>query len=301
MLNGHEDLKPTLNEGRYVFQEADKILGEDASPILAELAEKNVLNPYLVDVEVSCPECGSGMLKDRYLCPFCGSFNLSKGTLMEHYGCGAVDFLEKFLRNGEYVCPKCNKPLKLVGTDYRKIENIYRCGGCKRSFSLPSIVHSCLKCEASFNHEGAKLNQVFGYRLNGELRNEITANCAIEAPLSEVLEKAGYSVDSPGMLLGSSGVDHAFDVVARKGEEVVAVSIASGVDEVGATAVVAHFAKAFDSRPTRSMIVAFPKLSGEAKKLATLYGIEVVEAEDIGEIRKKFEEAFATGGEEENA
>jgi rRNA maturation endonuclease Nob1 len=287
MINGHENLEPKLQEGKYVFQEVSKILGEKMGSIFKELAEKRVLKPYLVDIEVTCPQCASEKLKDRYLCPFCGSFKLIRRTLIEHYSCGTVDFLKKFLKNDEYICPKCNKPLKLIGVDYRRLDNVYRCESCKKIFSLPNIIHKCLLCGTIFSYEKAKLKKVFGYILNEDIKHEIIANCVIEAPLVEILKERGYSVNSPGMLRGSSGIDHMFDIVAIR-DKVIAIAVASDTKAIGSEHIIEHFAKAFDSQPTYSIIIASPKLNDEAKKLATLYGIKIIEGEVIEEIKEKF-------------
>jgi predicted RNA-binding Zn-ribbon protein involved in translation (DUF1610 family) len=293
MINEIEYLEPKLDKEGYTFPTLDKILGKKSIPIIEELAKKGILKPYLIDVEIVCPKCNSNSLKDKYLCPFCMSFNLEKKTLIEHYACGAVDFLEKFIHDNEYICPKCNKTLKLIGADYRKIENAYTCKECGKNFSLPNIIHKCLNCDNSFNYEEAKLNQVFGYKLNEDLRNEIIANSIIEDPLIEILEGKGYSVSSLGMLPGLSGVNHVFDLIARKNEEVIAITIASDVEEVGVEVITSHFAKVYDSHPTKSIIIAFPKLSNEAKKLASLYAIDVIEGETIEKIKEKFKEKTA--------
>ncbi|MEM3061622.1 MAG: hypothetical protein QW265_04355, partial [Candidatus Bathyarchaeia archaeon] len=184
-----EYLEPKFGKEGYTYPAVDKILGKKTSPILEDLAKKEILKPYLVGIEIVCPKCNSSSLKDKYLCPFCTSFNLEKKTLIEHYACGVVDSLEKFLHDGEYICPKCNKTLKLIGTDYRKFENVYLCNECGKNFSLPNVVHECLNCNHSFNYEEAKINQVFGYKLNEDLRDEIIANVIIETPLVEILER----------------------------------------------------------------------------------------------------------------
>ncbi|MEM3522548.1 MAG: restriction endonuclease [Candidatus Bathyarchaeia archaeon] len=289
MVNEVEYLEPKLDKEGYKFPTLNKILGEKSISILEELVEKGILKHYLVDVEIICPKCNSSILKDKYVCPFCTSFNLERKTLIEHYACGAVDFLEKFIHDDKYVCPKCNKTLKLIGTDYRKIENIYICRECGKNFSLPNIVHKCLICNHAFNYEEAKLNQVFGYKLNEDLKNEIIVNSVIEDPLIKILKKEGYSTESFGTLLGISGVNHTFELIARKNSEVIAITIVSDVKEVGVDVVTSHFAKAYDAHPTKSMIIAFPKLSNEAKKLANLYAIDVIEGETIEEIKKRFE------------
>ncbi|MBS7656124.1 hypothetical protein KEJ50_06480 [Candidatus Bathyarchaeota archaeon] len=290
MINGHEDLKPKLQNGIYTFQEVNEILGNEANLILEELAEKEILKPYLVDMEVTCPKCASKKLKVKYLCPFCNSFKLTKGTLIEHYGCGAVDYLEKFLKDNEYICPKCNKNLKLIGVDYRKLDNIYRCEECKKIFSLPDILHICLDCESSFNYEGVKLTQVYGYRLNENFRDEIIANCVVEVQLTELLKGYGWLVEHPGILTGSSEVNHAFDIIARKNKETIAITVASDVKEVEAEVIISHFAKVYDSKPTKSVVIASPKLSNEAGKLANLYMIKIIEGETVEEIKGKFKD-----------
>jgi len=300
IVNKAGKLEPKLSKNGYTFLTLNKILGKDPIPILEELAKEEIIKPYLVDVEVVCPKCSSNELKEKYLCPFCMSFNLERKTLIEHYACGVVDSLEKFIHNGEYICPKCNKTLKLIGTDYRKIYNVYVCKECGKNFSIPNIFHKCLNCDYLFNHEEAKLNKVFGYKLNEDLENEIIANCIIETPLIDILKKEGYSVNSLDTLKGLSGINHVFDLIARKNDEIIAITIASDVEEVGVEAVTGHFMKVYDSHPTKSIMIAFPKLSNEAKKLANLYAIDLIEGESIEEIKEKFKNMFRSVLEEKS-
>ena len=59
--------------------------------VLDGLVRKGYLNAELVDKMVLCQTCGSGNLRIVKSCPKCGSLNLHKECLIEHFSCGAVE------------------------------------------------------------------------------------------------------------------------------------------------------------------------------------------------------------------
>ena len=288
-INGHEQLKPIWNGNGYSFPELSKLLGaSDVVPLLDELVSNGLYERYIVDSEPACPECGlSSHVHHRYVCPFCQSRNLRKGVLIEHYRCGYIDFSEKFSRNGDLICPKCSTRLKLIGTDYRRIEDLFRCLNCGKDFSLPNFSCQCYSCSVTFTLEKARVHSIYGYKFNEQMRSEVTANCVIEAPLASLLREKGYEVETLKALKGSSGVEHIFDIVAAENGKHMVFAIASGAGEIGNEVVVSYFAKVFDIAPHRSFLIALMKLADEARKLAALYGLEVIEGESLEEVLKR--------------
>jgi len=263
------------------------------APLLDELASNGLYERYIVDSEPACPECGSSShVHYRYECSFCQSRSLRKGVLIEHYGCGYIDFSEKFSRNGDLICPKCSGKLKLIGTDYRRIENLFRCLNCGKDFSIPNLLGRCRVCNVGFSPENAGIRPIYGYKFNEQMRSEVTANCIIEAPLTSLLREKGYEVETLKALKGSSGIEHLFDIVATEDGKHIVFAIASGTAEIGSEFVVSYFAKIFDVAPHRSVLIALPKLAEEARKLAGLYGLEVVEGESLEEVLKRLRPRF---------
>ena len=297
-IGGHEEIEPVRERCDYSFPEVNKLLGiEDAKPLLEELASKGFYSRKVVDHIPSCPNCGSLELYDKYTCPYCHKENLTKGVMLEHYACGHVDFLEKFERDGDLICPKCGKKLKLVGTDYRRIENLFVCSNCNRKFSVPDVQHVCSACNISFSYDKAELKPVYSYAFNEKMRGRVMAEYAVALPIAESLRKKGYTVSAPGMLGGKSGAVHTFDIVASKGGKNTVLSMHSAGD--ANQALVALFAKSLDINPERAILISLGGLNVEAKRLAQLYGIETLEGKDAEEVignLHRFLDAIPEGG-----
>ncbi|MGD2066182.1 MAG: recombinase zinc beta ribbon domain-containing protein, partial [Candidatus Bathyarchaeota archaeon] len=74
------------------------------------------------------------------------------------------DFRSKFEKDGVLVCPKCGKKLKVIGVDYRKIENWYRCSN-KHVFGQPNFKFECSKCGGRFSLEDTRIEMLHKYNL----------------------------------------------------------------------------------------------------------------------------------------
>jgi hypothetical protein len=57
-------------------------------------------------------------------------------------------------------------------------------------------------------------------------------------------------------------------------------------DTVSEQPVIALFAKIYDVSPDSAYLIAIPKLNENAKKMAELYNIKVIEARDAKEVMK---------------
>jgi hypothetical protein len=58
----------------------------------------------------------------------------------------------------------------------------------------------------------------------------------------------------------------------------------SATDEVGPRDVIAFFAKVYDTKPPRALLVAMPKLSREAQRLGAMYGVDIIGASSPDEV-----------------
>jgi len=103
--------------------------------------------------EISCGQCGSVRIAQNFFCPSCHSSNFKQGKLIEHFKCGNVSIDESYKNN---TCPKCNKEIKIIGVDYKAIDNYYLCNDCKEKFPEPVQDYICVKCNNKFALEKAK-------------------------------------------------------------------------------------------------------------------------------------------------
>jgi transcription elongation factor Elf1 len=287
------ELKPTFDPKLgYRYAEIEAIMG-DASKVedfLNRLYEAKVIERKLYDKILFCPSCGSQNVSTHYCCPYCKSFNIQKGSLIEHVKCGYMDVEENFRKGGKLVCPKCHEELKKPEVDYRKAGIWCTCKDCGKSFDIPVTRHFCRECQTEFTFEEVEIRDVYSYTLNEEVKGEITTSWIFVAPIKEFLVESGFEVETPAFLKGKSGANHMFDIAAYRKEitkKVTVMDVATATEDiVSEQPVIALFAKIYDVAPDSAFLIAIPKLSENAKKMAELYNIKVIEARDSKEVMK---------------
>ncbi|UCD72771.1 MAG: hypothetical protein JSW01_04785 [Candidatus Bathyarchaeota archaeon] len=293
-LQGHRSIIPSPSNGDAPFPEVAKILraNMDIVLLLEEMASCGIYLRRRIYSKPACSNCGSINVSYKYVCPLCGGHDLDKGVRIEHHECGHVDFQTQFEKGRELICPKCGKELKLLGTDYHRLEGFILCNECKREFSIPKIVQTCLSCGVECSFEKADIKPIFGYILNENLNSEIISYCSIEPPIVEFLETHGYEVEAPGKLGGESGTDHLFDIVATQGERAIVFTLANGSSETDEDFAINLLGRFSDVHADRAVLVSTPRLSNTAKRLLEFYGIEHVEGETKEEIVERLSAVF---------
>jgi hypothetical protein len=113
-----------------------------------------------------------------------------------------------------------------------------------------------------------------------------------EAQVIEFFRNRGFNVTAPVTVRGISGFDETFDISATKGQEEIMLDIAAGESAVGPEKVVAFFAKIFDTKPRRPILICIPTMNHDAKSLATMYKMETVTSTDIDGVLSKLSETF---------
>ena len=287
------ELKPVFDpKFGYRYAEVEAILGDAAKveDFLNRLYEAKVIERKLYDKMLYCPSCGSQNISTHYCCPYCKSFNIEKGSLVEHVKCGYMDVEENFRKGGKLVCPKCHEELKKPEVDYRKAGIWCTCKDCGKSFDIPVTRHFCRECQADFTFEEVEIRDIYAYTLNEEVKGEITAGWIFVAPIKEFLIENGFEVEAPAFLKGKSGANHMFDIAAYRKEitkKVTVMDVATATEDiVSEQPVIALFAKIYDVSPDSAYLIAIPKLNDNAKKMAELYNIKVIEARDSKEVMK---------------
>jgi hypothetical protein len=278
----------------------EAILGEasQVEPFLSKLDAAGVLEKKLYDKTVFCPKCSSANVSIRYCCPFCKSFDIQKSSLVEHVKCGYMDLEANFREGEKYVCPKCHETMSKIDVDYRKAGIWCACRNCSKSFDIPLPAHFCRNCRANFTFEEASLKDVYSYTLKENVTAESSLNWLLTAAIREFLIKEGLTIESPALLKGKSGANHSFDIVAYKGGKsqksiVVDLAMSTG-NVVSEQPIIALFAKIFDVSPDRAYLIAIPKLSDTGKKMAELYKIRAIEAENQEEAISSLKERLNT-------
>lgn len=271
----------------YTYPLLEAILGDPSAVdgFLKELTDAGILKKQLYDMIIICPKCGSSKVSFHYNCPHCKSFNLKKSALMEHVQCGYIDVEERFKVENRLVCPRCHKELVKPEIDYRKAGTWCSCKDCGKSFDIPIPSHFCRNCGNNFTFEDTVCGEVYAYTLSEEAKKEASLGWVLITPIREFLKKLDFEAESPGFLKGKSGASHMFDIAAyRKGinKELTVIDLATAPEGevVSEQPVIAMFAKMYDVSPEKACLIAIPKISENGKRMAALYNIRLIEAEN---------------------
>jgi general secretion pathway protein E len=115
---------------------------------------------------------------------------------------------------------------------------------------------------------------------------QIEANPELGPRVKEYLEQQGYEVTEEAKLLGKSGIEHTFDMVARRDDGLtsytVAIEIVADADGKREADTVFRLAnEAYDCGITDRILVAVPELSQEIKQLAAKQRIKIIDGERV--------------------
>jgi hypothetical protein len=130
---------------------------------------------------------------------------------------------------------------------------------------------------------------LYSYELSKNI--DIDSIVLIE-PLRNKLKQLGYQIESPGTLLGKSGITHQFDIVCYdQHNKIIALDVVYSNILVNESHLTKHFMATFDTRPSKSIMICVPKVTEVTEKLARQCNITLIEGtgmEDISEKLRKF-------------
>ena len=279
----------SLGDG-FSYVEAEKIMGTSAKEtvlILESLAREGLLLKQDFEKILVSP-AGSVQLLPIERCPTCDSSQLTRGRLIEHFGCGHIGLEEEFMRGLNQVCPKCRRELKLIGTDYRKPGLRYICNSCHGVFPSPMIKCRCLKTGEIFRLEELQYVSLYSYSLNESHRKRLEFELEPKKRLIEYLVRLGYDVQESVQVKGRSGATHKIDIVASMDDLItrhtVAIGILAAPQDEGEVPIDPLFnfdSKVYDTGIDSKMVIAVPRFSPEAMKFAERQGIRVYGLDDL--------------------
>ncbi|MBV8399996.1 MAG: hypothetical protein JOZ17_14850 [Acetobacteraceae bacterium] len=156
------DRDPNANRG-YTYSK----LGDDVDDDLAILARRNYLEPRFFDRVSLCPKCGSHHLNVREICPGCRRAHLTAEGLLHHFRCGYVGVPSEYQESedGSYRCPKCNRWMHHLGTQYDRLGKAFTCYVCGLISETPPVEAVCFACDAHTAAENLVSAPVFSYAL----------------------------------------------------------------------------------------------------------------------------------------
>lgn len=280
------ELKPRLSNVGVHYIEAEKTLETDDSTqvrdVIKNLERKGALVAQFLDRVLLCPECGSPEVFSKYACPRCSSINVEFTELLEHMECGYMGSKDNFLEGSSLVCPRCQTELFDDALQYRMVGDCCRCEKCGHCFDTPEVIHICQQCKRSFTHREAKYIKIFAYKISEEITNEFMGELPLFESVEEIFHEKHYDTQFRTQLTGESGVQHPFDIVAKRESVLLVVDVSLAGEKKDA---VSLLGKKTDVKPTECMIIDLSDRD-ELPSLGKIYGITILKGGNEKKLRK---------------
>jgi len=108
----------------------------------------------------------------------------------------------------------------------------------------------------------------------------------LKTQIKKYLEKQGYQITEEAKLRGKSGIEHTFDMLARRDDGfttyTIAICLTNGSDSESEESTIFGFAnKAYDTGIRDRVLIAVPGLGAEAKELAKEQRIKVINGDRV--------------------
>lgn len=287
------ELKPRLSDVGVHYVEAEETLQiEDPTQvkgILKNLERKGALVSQFVDRVLTCPDCGSPEVFSKYACPKCNSINVEYTELLEHMKCGYMGSKGKFTKGSSLICPECQAELVDDALQYRRIGNCYQCEKCGHRFDTPEVIHFCQQCKGSFTHREAKYIKIYAYKIAEETVNKFAKDLPLFESVEEILYEKGFDTNFHTQLTGTSGVQHPFDIVAKRDNVLLVVDVSLAGDKNDA---VSLLGKKMDINPTECLLIDLSDRE-ELLSLGKVYGITILKGGDEKQLKRELRDFLA--------
>ncbi len=145
-------LKSTTQISVARISEFNKIEKEKTQNYLKDLENAGKVVEIGSIKEISCNLCDSVRISQNFHCPSCSTEDFIQDKLIEHFNCGNVSLANTYNND---ICPKCHKEIKIVGVDYKIIDNYYVCKSCGNKFPELALTYYCTRCNNKFKIEQA--------------------------------------------------------------------------------------------------------------------------------------------------
>jgi len=262
-----------------------KIKGQEVVAIMESLADNGILKKNFFDRLLCCRRCRSMNLRPTTRCPKCGSGDIVRGRILEHFVCKYVGVENEFIARGKYICPQCKGELRNLGADYQSQGVLYKCRDCSEVFSLPLIKWRCLECSSLTTEDEIGDVSIYSYSLDETKRNWLEFELQPKAQFIKLLRQHGYEVIENAKIKGKSGAEHCIDILATRDDGVITHNIAIGIEiargKIGLDRILDFDVKAYDSGIHDKVMIIIPGLGEEAEKFASYQRIKVLEPKDL--------------------
>jgi len=275
--HGVYTLTPRIGLSGIVYEELKGILPDsteaEIKSFLNSLVSNKIFETILVDKVITCPACHNPNVLSKYICPRCSAFDIGRASIIEHTRCGYLDSKDKFQKGDTLLCPKCKSIVR--DSDYRKIGTSFQCNGCGTRFETPRMSHKCVACDDVFTFRDAIYEPIFEYKLSEDTKRNLAKGTIPLSSIVAILKEGGYEVKLKSDLPGKSGATHTFDIVARKGSELIVANFTFNPKEED---IIGLFAKKYDIDPTHTWLIALTPASKEEEAVSKAYGVKILYA-----------------------
>jgi hypothetical protein len=256
--------------------------------LLDRMAIYGLLEAQLVERAIACDSCDSVNVGTKLVCPSCKSTNFYQRRTMEHLSCGYIDFESVFRTLGRMSsCPKCGTELRPEGPDIRVRDGWFVCGDCQKRTHDPLLMFVCRSCDRIMSIKDVGSSNVYSFTLSKEA--DLNSVFRTE-PIKDILTSLGYQVESPGFVDGKA-TKHRFDILGTIGDSMIAVNVVYSNVIVNEFPVISMFGSKYDSGLKNCILVAAPGATDSARRLASQYGIKLIEGTSVAPVVEKIKQA----------
>lgn len=253
--------------------------------ILKTLQGLGIVREETFDYVRICSRCSHHGMVVKVACPVCNSTNTYQGKVIEHLSCGNTDLESKFQAGeGGLLCPKCKKKLRAIGVDYVKPGSYCACLSCKALSPEGRMQFVCLNCGSSLSKEEMSLQPLSAFVVDHEAVARYLDKTGFQFHLAvvEALRRKGIKAAPRAAIVGSSQVQHTFDIVGYRGDEIlepaIAVEIEKSAGLIEPESLLNFLARCLDAKVERKVVVGVPGFTDGARKLAGAHGIQIIES-----------------------
>ncbi len=132
------------------------------------------------------------------------------------------------------------------------------------------------------------------YQLTAEATEALQGKVGFVLALRRNLDSGSSGVLLSGVIPGASNAHHHFDLLVAKGGKKIPVDVrwAEVNGAVGINEIFQIEAKLMNLKSAPGVVVARPRASDDARKLAAAYGLVLIEGTDVEDVAKRIEEAL---------
>lgn len=288
-------LKPkfSVENGYYYELPGLTLEREELKDALNELVLEGYLDRELYFKSVKCHVCGSFDVTAFYTCPYCGSKQFEKQTLVEHLSCGYMGVINGFNVQEGLRCPRCKVEVK--PDSLRRAGVWFKCLKCGKISSNLTSLHLCRNCGAEFTLNDAEFEDVYIYRLTRLGERRLRDEKAIRKPLMDTFKKHGYVLEELPRVKGISGMTYNISLLfVNEAGNRVGVIFIPGDKRIGLEEVVKLISEVTDMG--MPMILVTPKeLTDEVKKIASFYKLNITSSSNPEELKSMVKEFLSRG------